>query len=92
MRVVAAGVSLVVVPLVALPSVDAAATAPSSAAPVPTVLLSPSVAAIGDTVIVSGTGFSPQQLFSVTVCGGGGSGTSTTCAFGDGVQTASESD
>jgi hypothetical protein len=56
------------------------------------VRLSPSVAAIRDTVIVWGTGFAPRQLFSITVCGDGGSGTSTTCAFADGVQAASEAD
>lgn len=92
MRALAAGASLVVVALVAFPSVGIVGAAPRSATPAPAVQLSPAVAAIGDTVLVSGTGFSPQQLFSVTVCGGGGSGASTTCAFGDGVQTASESD
>ena len=91
-RALAAGAPFVVVVLVAFPSVGEGAAAPRAAAPAPTVLLSPSVAAIGDTIVVSGSGFTPQQLFSVTVCGGGGSGTSTTCAFGDGVQTASESD
>ena len=88
----AAGASLAFMPLAVPASFAQSVLAPPSTAPTSSATISPSAAAIGDTIIVSGAGFSPQQLFSVTICGAGGSGTSTTCAFTDGVQAASEAD